>query len=46
MSKKPAKYTEAEIGKVKVVRDFLPPPDHLVPREDNAKQTRPENSKT
>jgi predicted DNA binding CopG/RHH family protein len=33
------KYTEGEIGKVKVVRDFLPPPEQLVLREENVKVT-------
>lgn len=28
-----ARYTKGEIGKMKVVRDFLPPPDKLVLRE-------------
>jgi predicted DNA binding CopG/RHH family protein len=39
MSKKTIKYTEGEIGKVKVVKDFLPPPDQLVLREENVKVT-------
>lgn len=39
MSTKTAKYTEGEIGKVKVIKDFLPPPDKLVPREENVKVT-------
>ncbi len=33
MRKKTVRYTKGEIGKVKVVKDFLPPPDHLVPRK-------------
>lgn len=37
MSKKTVRYTEGEIGKVKVVKDFLPPPDQLVLREENVK---------
>ena len=39
MSKKMVKYTEGEVGKIKVVRDFLPPPDQLVLREENVKVT-------
>lgn len=39
MSRKTVKYKEGEIGKVKVVRDFLPPPDKLVLRESNVKVT-------
>jgi hypothetical protein len=39
MKKKTVKYTLGEIGKVKVVRDFLPPPDKLVRRESNVKVT-------
>jgi predicted DNA binding CopG/RHH family protein len=39
MKKKPVKYTTGEIGKVKVVKDFLPPPEMLVLRETNVKVT-------
>jgi predicted DNA binding CopG/RHH family protein len=39
MSKKTVRYTEGEIGKVKVMKDFLPPPDQLVLREENVKVT-------
>ena len=40
MSKKTArKYTEGEIGQVKLIEDFLPPPDKLVLRESNVKVT-------
>ena len=39
MSKKTVRYTEGEIGKVKVVKDFLPPPDQLVLREESVKAT-------
>ena len=39
MSKKTIKYTESEIGKVKVVKDFLPSPDKLVLREESVKVT-------
>jgi predicted DNA binding CopG/RHH family protein len=33
------KYTEEPMGDPKVVKDFLPPPDQLVLREDNVKVT-------
>jgi predicted DNA binding CopG/RHH family protein len=33
------KYTEEPIGDLRVVRDFLPPPDQLVLKEDNIKVT-------
>ena len=33
------KYTEEPMGELKVVKDFLPPPDQLVLREDNVKVT-------
>jgi hypothetical protein len=33
------KYTEGPTGNLKVVKDFLPPPDRLVLREDNVKVT-------
>lgn len=39
MSRKTIKYTEGEIGDVRVVEDFLPSPDQLVLREDNVKVT-------
>ena len=39
MKKKTVRYTEGEIGKVKVVKDFLPPPEKLVLRESNVKVT-------
>ena len=39
MSRKTIKYTNGEIGKVKVVKDFLPSPDKLVLREENVKVT-------
>ncbi len=32
-------YTKGEIGKVKIVKDFLPPPSELVLRDDNVKVT-------
>ena len=39
MTSKPVKYTAGEIGRVKVIEDFLPSPDSLVAREDNVKVT-------
>ena len=33
------KYTEEPMDDLKVVKDFLPPPDQLVLREDNMKVT-------
>ena len=37
--KKKIKYTDEPIGKLQVVKDFLPSPDQLVYREDNVKVT-------
>lgn len=37
--KKKINYTDEPIGTVKVVQDFLPPPDKLVFREDTVKVT-------
>jgi hypothetical protein len=39
MSSRTVRYTTGEIGRVRVIEDFLPPPDRLVPREDNVKVT-------
>jgi len=39
MKKRTVKYTEGEIGRVRVVKDFLPPPEKLVLRQDNVKVT-------
>ena len=39
MSNRTVKYTAGEIGRVKVVKDFLPSPDALVPRDENVKVT-------
>ena len=39
MSSKTVKYTAGEIGRVRVIEDFLPSPDRLVPREQNVKVT-------
>jgi hypothetical protein len=33
------KYTEEPMGDLKIIKDFLPPPDQLVLREDNVKVT-------
>jgi len=39
MSNRAVKYTVGEIGRLRVIEDFLPQPDDLVPREDNVKVT-------
>ncbi|MGH6726814.1 MAG: hypothetical protein ACREB8_09765 [Pseudolabrys sp.] len=39
MSSRTVKYTTGEIGRVRVVGDFLPSPEALVPREENVKVT-------
>jgi predicted DNA binding CopG/RHH family protein len=39
MSERTRKYSDGEIGKFRIVKDFLPTPDELVPREDNVKVT-------
>ena len=39
MSRSTVRYSEGEIGEVRVVDDFLPPPDQLVLREDGVKVT-------
>lgn len=39
MSSKTVKYTAGEIGRVRITEDFLPPPEGLVPHEDNVKVT-------
>ena len=39
MSSRTVRYTAGEIGRVRVVEDFLPPPGEFVPREDNVKVT-------
>ncbi len=33
------KYTDEPLGKLKIVDDFLPPPEKLVFKEDNVKVT-------
>jgi predicted DNA binding CopG/RHH family protein len=39
MSNRKVQYTAGEIGRVRIIDDFLPSPDELVPREDNVKIT-------
>lgn len=39
MRKRSIRYTKGEIGEIRVVKDFLPPPDRLVLRETNVKVT-------
>ena len=39
MSARTRKYTEGEIGDLKVIEDFLPSPEKLVLREDSIKVT-------
>lgn len=39
MSNRTMRYTAGEIGRVRVVDDFLPAPADLVPREENVKVT-------
>ena len=39
LNRRTAKYTTGEIGRVRVVEEFLPPPDELVARADNVKVT-------
>jgi predicted DNA binding CopG/RHH family protein len=39
MSSRTVEYTAGEIGRVRVIPDFLPAPADLVPREENVKVT-------
>jgi predicted DNA binding CopG/RHH family protein len=39
MKKKMVEYSKGEIGKVKIVKDFLPAPSELVLKDDNVKVT-------
>jgi hypothetical protein len=39
MSDRTVRYSAGEIGRVRVVKDFLPPPGELVLAEDNVKVT-------
>jgi predicted DNA binding CopG/RHH family protein len=46
MKKQTVKYSKGEIGRVRIVKDFLPSPDRLVLREDNVKVTLSQRSVT
>ena len=37
--KKTIKYTEGEIGNIKIIEDFLPSPEELVFKDENTKIT-------
>ena len=37
--KKRIKYTDEPMGELKIIKDFLPPPDQLVLKEDKVKVT-------
>jgi predicted DNA binding CopG/RHH family protein len=39
MKKPMVKYSKGELGRVRIVEDFLPSPDRLVLREENVKVT-------
>jgi predicted DNA binding CopG/RHH family protein len=39
MKKSSVEYTKGEMGDVRIVKDFLPPPSQLVLRDDNVKVT-------
>lgn len=39
MSKKIIKYTDEPIDNIKIVEDFLPSPDNLIPRDETVKVT-------
>ena len=39
MTSKTVRYSRGEIGRVRVIEDFLPSPASLVPQEDNVKVT-------
>ncbi len=39
MTNRTVKYTKGEIGRLRVIEDFLPAPDDLVLRDDNVKVT-------
>ena len=39
ISSKTVEYTAGEIGRLRVVEDFMPPPEELVPRDDRVKVT-------
>lgn len=42
MTSTTTKYTKGEIGRVRIIKDFLPSPDKLVPREDKVIDADPE----
>lgn len=37
--KKTIEYKDGPIGEIKIMEDFLPPPQQLVPKEENIKVT-------
>lgn len=37
--KNKVKYTDGPIDKIKIVKDFLPPPEELIYKEENVKVT-------
>ncbi len=39
MKKNSIDYTKGEMGNVRIIKDFLPPPSELVLRDDNVKVT-------
>ena len=39
MKKSSIEYAKGEMGNIRIVKDFLPPPSQLVLREDNVKVT-------
>lgn len=39
MEKRKTKYSDEKIGKIKIVKDFLPKPEELVFKEDTVKVT-------
>ena len=39
MKKHAIEYTKGEIGKIKIIKDFLPHPSDLVLKDDNVKVT-------
>lgn len=39
MKRPMVRYSKGEIGRVRIIEDFLPPPDKLVLREENVKVT-------
>jgi predicted DNA binding CopG/RHH family protein len=39
MKSKTVEYSDGEIGKIRLMKDFLPPPSELVLKDDNVKVT-------